>query len=113
MASWRDTASQLAQDDLDGLLNTTLPFAQQMIEKLRAFYPFGASVTSDGETRLVAGDSDGSEHPPSQAVLETILQGFRGSREALRAVAICSDVRLSDVEAARIELEHREGQAIA
>ncbi len=90
-----------------------LPFAQQMIEKRGEFYPFGASVTSDGETRMVAGDPDGTEHPPSQAVLETILEGFRGSREALRAVAICSDVRLSDGEAARVELEHREGQAIA
>jgi len=57
MTSWRNSASQQAQDDLDGLLNITLPFAQQMLAKRSEFYPFGASVTASGETRLLAGES--------------------------------------------------------
>jgi len=68
MTSWRDSASQQAQDDLDGLLNMTLPFAQQMLAKGGEFYPFGATVTTSGETWLLAGDL-GREHPASADVL--------------------------------------------
>jgi|SRR5215469_711484 len=113
MTSWRDSASQGSQDDLDGLLNVTLPFAQQMLEKSGEFYPFGAAVTANGETRLIAGDPAQGEHPASAEVLSTLLKGFRQTRADLRAVAICSDVRLSDSDAVRVELEHRDGHAMA
>jgi len=112
MTSWRNSASQQAQDDLDGLLNITLPFAQQMLAKRSEFYPFGASVTASGETRLLAGDL-GQEHPASADVLALLVERLRQGRADLRAVAICSDVRLPDSDAVRVELEHRDGQALA
>jgi hypothetical protein len=112
MTSWRDSASQQAQDDLDGLLNMTLPFAQQMLSKHGEFYPFGAAMTTSGETRLLAGEL-GQEHPASDDVLSLLVEGLRQDRGSLRAVAICSDVRLPDFDAIRVELEHRDGQAMA
>lgn len=113
MTSWRDSASQQSQADLDGLLNVTLPFAQQMLAKSGEFYPFGASVTAAGETRLIAGDPGQCEHPASAEVVSSLLNGFRQTRADLRAVAICSDVRLPDSDAVRVELEHRDGHALA
>ena len=113
MTSWRDSASRQSQDDFDGLLNVTLPFAQQMLAKGGEFYPFGAAVTATGETRLFAGDPGQGEHPASAEVLSTLLGGFRQTRADLRAVAICSDVRLTDSDAVRVELEHRDGHAMA
>jgi len=113
MTSWRDSASGQSQDDLDGLLNVTLPFAQQMLANSGEFYPFGAAATATGETRLVAGDPGQGEHPASTEVLSTLLGGFRQTRADLRAVAICSDVRLTDTHAVRVELEHRDGHAMA
>ena len=112
MTSWRDSASQQAQADLDGLLNITLPFAQQMLAKRGEFYPFGATVNAGGETRLLGGDL-GQEHPASADVLSLLVEGLRLERADLRAVALCSDVGLSDSEAIRVELEHRDGHAMA
>jgi hypothetical protein len=83
MASWRDSASEQAQDDLDGLLNMTLPFAQQMPSKSGEFYPFGATVTTKGETRLLAGDL-GHEHPASADVHSLLVDRLRQDRARFR-----------------------------
>jgi hypothetical protein len=113
MSSWRDSASQQAQDELDGLLNATMPLAKQMLEKQGEFYPFGVALSADGETRLWAGDSGQGEHPASRDVLSLVVDGLRSSRADLRAVARCFGVRLADSDAVRIDLEHREGHALA
>jgi len=44
----------MAHPDLDQLLNAVLPFAQQMLSKHGEFFPFGASMTIDGE--IIAND---------------------------------------------------------
>ena len=110
--SWRDSATQEAQDDLDGLVNAALPFAQQMLDKSGEFYPYGVALTDQGETRMVAGDGLG-EHPASATVLETLVSGLRGERDALRAAALVADVRANGSDTVRVELEHRDGHAIA
>jgi hypothetical protein len=113
MPSWRDSSSQQCQDDLDSLLNTALPFAQQMLEKRGGFYPFGAAMSASGEARLLAGDASRDDLPASTTVLASLLDGIRQARAKYRAIAICSDVRLTDSDAVRVELEHQEGQAMA
>ncbi|MDR2988199.1 MAG: hypothetical protein LBV34_25525 [Nocardiopsaceae bacterium] len=113
MPSWRDSASQQCQDDLDDLLNVTLPFAQQMLEKSGEFYPFGAAMSTIGEARMLAADSGRGDHPASRVVLASLLDGVRQYRDNYRAVALCSDVRLTDSDAVRVELEHMEGLAMA
>jgi hypothetical protein len=113
MTSWRDTASQLAQDDLDGLVNAALPFATEQLDRHGEFYPYGVSLGFEGDQRMVAGDPGHGERPTSAAVLSTLVEGLRRDRESLRAVALVADVRWSDGDAIRVELEHRESQAIA
>ncbi|MBO0832685.1 MAG: hypothetical protein J2P28_02575 [Actinobacteria bacterium] len=112
MPSWRDSASEQCQNDLDGLLNITLPFAQQMLKKSGEFYPFGAAMSTEGEAQLL-GAHPGPDRPATAEVLALLLKGFRHDRGRFRAVAICSDVRLSDSDAVRVELEHQEGSAMA
>jgi hypothetical protein len=111
--SWRDSASQQAQDDLDGLVNAALPFATEQLDKHGEFFPYGVTLNDAGETHMVAGDPGEGEHPASAAVLATMVEGLRGERADLRAVALVADVRLSEGDAVRVELEHREGHAIA
>jgi hypothetical protein len=111
MPSWRDAATQEAQDDLDGLVNAALPFAQQMLDECGEFYPYGVSLSDGREVRMIAGYG-GGEQPTSAAVLETIVAGLRGDRETVRAAALVANVRANDSDAVRVELEHRDGHAI-
>ena len=113
MASWRDSASQQAQDDRDGLLNAALPFATQQLDKSGEFFPYGAALNVAGESRMVAADPNQGDHPESTAVLQAMIDGLRRERDDLRAVALVADVRVSDGDAVRVELEHREGHALA
>jgi hypothetical protein len=112
MSSWREFTSQQAQDDVDGLLNAALPFGQGMLEKHGEFFPYGVALNDDGESRMVAGYT-GDEHPPSLEVLALLVDGLREHRDGLRAAAIVSDVRTTESDAIRVELEHREGACMA
>jgi hypothetical protein len=113
MTSWRDSATSEAQEDLDGLVNAALPFAAQMLEQHGEFFPYGVALDASGEVRMIAGDPGHGERPPSADVLSTLVAGLRSQRDDLRAAALVSDVRLADSDAVRVELEHRDGHAIA
>ena len=109
--SWRDEASEEAQSDVESLLNAALPFAQQMLDKHGEFIPYGVSIDAAGETHMDAGYT-GDEHPLSQSVLDLLVDGYRDRREGLRAVALVADVLADGSDAIRVEIEHREGQAM-
>jgi hypothetical protein len=114
MTSWREQASQTAQDDFDSLINDTLIFARQQLDHEGGFFPFGAVVTSDGERAGFAVDA-GSEHPTTAEVLELLWAGIASERASFRAVAVASDVKIRrepDTDAVRVELEHVEGVCI-
>jgi hypothetical protein len=108
-SSWRDSASRQCQDDLDGLLNLALSFAKQMLQKRAELYPFGAAMSTGGETRLLGGDPS---RDASTARRPMLLDALRHDRADFRAVAICSHVQLPDSDAIRVELEHQEGQTV-
>lgn len=112
MTSWRDSGSEQTQNDLDGLLGASLPFAQEMLEKHGEFFPYACALSSSGETKLVAGDPGEGEQPSSVEVLQVLLEGLRAERDELRAAALVSDVRLAESDAIRVQVEHMEGQAI-
>lgn len=112
MTSWRDSASQGAQDDLDRLLDQSLPFAQDMLDKHGEFFPYAVAMSDAGEISLIAGDPGEGDQPTSVTVLEVLTEGLRAARDTNRAAALVSDVRLADSDAVRVEMEHREGQSI-
>jgi hypothetical protein len=112
MASWRDTASDQAQADLDALLNAVLPFAEQTLSKRGEMFPFGAAVSSQGQLEMLAGDPGSGERPTSEAVLRALYDGARASCSTRRAFAFVAYVRADGADAVRVELEHQEGAAI-
>lgn len=113
MASWRDSTSPQAQDDLDDLLNLVLPFAEQTISKYGEMFPFGAAVTTEGQVVMLGADPGSDEHPASQDVLAALYEGGRQMKADRRALAFAADVLLAGgSDAVRVELEHREGTAL-
>lgn len=112
MASWRNSASQLAQDDLDELLNAVLPYAIETVGSHGELYPFGATIAKDGLTALSAADPGVGERPNSNDVLDLLRDGVTADRDSLRAAAYVADVGAEGGEAIRAELEHSEGVAI-
>jgi hypothetical protein len=109
----------MAHEDMNELLGTLLPFAQQTLSKHGEFYPFGASMDSGGQINSVAAD-DGDEHPESQKLIEMMTRGFRDKATAgtIRAAAICADVRIvppgqtEKTDAICVSAEHENGEAL-
>jgi hypothetical protein len=50
------------------LMNSALPFAQQMLSEHGEFHPYGETLQVDGKILSVAG-YDGRERPPSQQII--------------------------------------------
>ncbi|VAV94889.1 hypothetical protein MNBD_ACTINO02-2871, partial [hydrothermal vent metagenome] len=112
MHSWRDSASQQTQDDLDELLNAALPAAAFLLQESGEFFPFGVEVLTDGTVRHVAANPGTGEQPDSLAVLEMLADGFRSNRDNIRAAAFVANVSYDGSDAVQVESEHSEGQAI-
>ena len=113
MASWRETASQAAQDDLDGLLGPALGFAQQQLDRRGEFYPYAVVIDDDGQQRMVAADA-GDDRPTSAELITTLVATLSEQRDRLRAAAIVADVRVPEIgsDAVRVTLEHSERIAL-
>lgn len=113
MASWRDTASQQAQADLDGLLGQVLGFAQQQLTAPGEFYPYAAVADAGAQVRMVAADT-GNDRPESADLVTTLVNALSKERSRLRAAAIVADVRLAErnKDAVRVTLDHSEHVAL-
>jgi len=105
------------REELDGMLEPLLQFAQDMLRRRGEFYPFAATIGVDGQLNLNAADT-GSQHPPSQEVLELLADGMRAqaSTGQIRAAAFCYDVRFTgadgkQTDAIAVALEHKAGDA--
>jgi hypothetical protein len=110
VTSWRDSASQQAQDALDELFSAAIETAQGLLGKNGEFFPFGVEVRDDNDVALFGADPGLGEHPPSTEVLRALAAGARSERDKLQAVALACDVTLATgSDAVRVELEHREG----
>lgn len=91
---------------MDALLGFLLPLARRQIDEQGGFHPFGASMSPDGELRMLA-----SEAEPGDGQLDALRTDAKTRAIDLIAVGICADVTLPPgdfPEAIRIELEHRD-----
>lgn len=95
--------------DLDRLLGASVEAAVRMLSAEGEFYPFALAVDGSGEV-VSPSISPSSDHPPADEVVELLVQALVAAKDTLRAVSLCSDVRLrsdsgEERDAIRVELE--------
>ena len=61
--------------DCEALMNSVLPFAEQMLTTHGEFIPFGGAMRPDGQHVSISGD-DGNEHPKSDDIIAIMKEGF-------------------------------------
>ena len=107
------------RDEMDELLEALLPFARQMLDKHREFYPYAAALDSSGEFRVVAAGVE-EEHPDSSELIDLLYEGLarQASEGEIRAAGVCADVRVSSpgspdmTDAIRIAIEHADSDPV-
>lgn len=108
--SWREHASQLAQDQFDELVGAGLEVAERMLRKNGEFIPFAVVwKTGEEQSELVMVVEDFDALPESPKVIEQTVAALRDQRDELDAVALVVDVLVNGEDAASVQLEHREG----
>ncbi len=105
--------------DCEALMNSVIPFAEQMLSHHGEFLPFGGAMRSGGEMVSVAG-YDGDEHPQSSDVVHLIKEGFiEAARQGqYKATALVYNARVKlpstddKSDAIVVSLNHRDGYSI-
>lgn len=113
MTTWRDRASSGAQDDLDGLLDHALRYAEDRLPG-GGFNPVAFTVDVDGTVSLTAaGWDEGTDAPPAAELLDGLRDALRGARDHFRAVAVVLDAAMPDgTDVVQVDLEHAEGASL-
>jgi hypothetical protein len=109
----------MANPDFEKLLETLYSFAQKLLAKNGEFYPFAASMDTNGNVVCNAGYT-GEEHPQSSEVVELLKNALRAKsqRGEICAAGICFDVRVTlpnkaeKSDAICAKLEHKNDEAI-
>lgn len=110
MSSWRRTASEEAQQDLDSLVGLALEASEVNLEETGELRPFFIGIRASGEKILgtLGNESDAAD------LVEGLVELIRKNRSDYRAVAIVKDVKLRDgsSDAIWVDLCHSEGPSM-
>ena len=78
-------------NDIERLLNSTIPFVEDLLKKYGEFFPVASAVKTDGSIVQV-GAYDGDEKPLSDKLITDFKTTFKAKRDDYRAVMISYDV---------------------
>ncbi len=116
MSSWRDDASQQAQDDLDLLVGEALEMGEKTLLETGTVLPFYLGIGE--EEKVIVGSLDDRITAPEMA--EKLLALLRKSRSRFRACAIVTDQSFvnqslggGEMDAIWVDLCHSEGPALS
>jgi len=106
------------KEEIERLLQYLLPFAEESLNRDGEFYPYAATVASDGEVKSVSAAA--GEEPDVGDLLLTLHAELReqAADGAIRASGIAADVTLTDpdsgttTDAVQLELDHADAEAV-
>ncbi len=104
-----------AKEECESLMNSLMPFAEQMLTKHREFFPFGGTMGDDGEIKPVAASTE-DEQPPSAELIELLNGAYRQQAQAgqVKATALVYDIQTippgkeEKQDAIAVSLDHRD-----
>ncbi|AFR27717.1 MULTISPECIES: hypothetical protein [Micrococcaceae] len=113
-----DAPESVQDRELRETLGTALGTAQEHIQQNGGFFPFGVTLSNDGELRIVMiapGEPDENGEVDAGQMLTDIHDLLRQGRDDFKAVAVVSDVNLPDHGSDGIHgaAEHRDGEVRA
>ena len=108
-----------AKADCEALMNSVLPFAEQMLTTHGEFIPFGGAMRPDKEIISIGGYT-GEEHPRSVDVIDLMKKAFAAAARNgdYLATAIVYDVRIKppsaneNSDAIAVSLNHRDDYSV-
>jgi hypothetical protein len=114
MAGWRDSVTEQAQADLDGLVDAAVGFALERIASAGEFLPFVLAVSNEGERQALQPNYPRGQDVQIGDQLAAQWRAVIDLKESLRAAAVALNVTLpeSNRDGIEISTEHREGVAI-
>ncbi|WP_154604866.1 MULTISPECIES: hypothetical protein [Arthrobacter] len=115
MTSWRDSVSEAAQEDLEGLLNMALPFAHQCLAKYGEFVPFAAAIGTDGKPAFIMAEPREEDASGSSEIIADCYHGLSKRHDELRAAIVVSNISLPNqgTDAIHLAAEHVEGVSLS
>jgi hypothetical protein len=113
-----DEGESVQERELRETLGTALGTAQEHIQQNGGFFPFGITLSNDGELRIVMiapGEPDENGDVDAGQMLTDIHELLRQGRDDFKAVAVVSDGSLPDHGSDGIHgaAEHRDGEVRA
>ena len=106
------------RSDFETLLNASLSFAHQMLEKAGRLAPFGVTLSSTGEVRAII-PSVGRVPPDPREMADYVRDVIRGeaAEGRLSAAAVCSSTQVTPpgetepADAILVQVEASDGEA--
>jgi len=111
--------SKSAKAEAQDLMNSALPFAENMLTERGTFFPYAQALGQDGKV-VAIGANDGRDRPPAREVIELLKQGLRAGAKTgqYKATALIYDVRIAlpstgaKSDAIAVSLNHRDKYAV-
>lgn len=79
--------------DIERLLDSTLPFVEDLIRKYGEFFPLASAIKTDDAIAQVGTYSE-EKKPLSAKVIAELKKSFRAKKEDYKTIAIFYDVRV-------------------